>query len=72
MKKQLRQRIRKVLEEMPEGGTAREIGSKVRIAFNTTNQNAKQVAAICAHDPLITKSGTFCGDNMYVLKKHLF
>lgn len=71
MKKQLRQRIRRVLEENPEGGTAVEIGLLVRNLFNTTNQDNKQVAAVCAHDPLIARSGTFCGLATYVLKKNL-
>ena len=59
MKIQLRTRIRNVLEEMPEGATAQEIGVKVRNKFNAPKQNTKQVAAICAHDPLIAKSGKF-------------
>mgnify|MGYP001166342682 CR=1 FL=1 len=71
MKIQLRTRIRNVLEEMPEGATASEIGLRVRNKFNAPNQNVKEVAAVCAHDPLIAKAGTFMGSNTYVLKKNL-
>jgi|TARA_B110000495_G_C22691967_1_gene407795 hypothetical protein len=71
MKIQLRKRIRTILEENPDGGTATEIGQMVANLYNTNNQDTRQVAAICSHDPLIAKSGTFCGANTYVLKKHL-
>ena len=71
MKKQLRARIRTILEENPDGGTASEIGQMVSNLYNTNNQDTRQVAAICAHDPLITTSGTFCGANTYTLKKYL-
>jgi hypothetical protein len=71
MKIQLRTRIRTVLEEMPEGATASEIGLRVRNRFNAPDQNVKQVAAICAHDPLIGKAGKFMGSNTYALKKNI-
>ena len=70
-KKQLRSRIRAVLEEMPDGGTADEISEVISTTYNTQRSPCKEVSGICAHDAQITSNGKLSGINMYILKKHL-
>lgn len=69
-KKQLRSRIRKILQDIPNGATASELSEKIAIQFKADRKSAKRIGAVCAHDPLVTKVGQLRGDNLYALKEH--